>query len=233
MWGHVAHVQGADPVGDLGEAREIDGARIGGRAGDDQFGTMLERNRLDLVVVDQLGRRIDAVGNHVVEAARKVHRVPVSEVAAVGQRESHQGVAGFKDRHVDGHVWGRTRMRLNVHVIAAEELQGALAGQALDGVHVLAAAVVAPARIPFGVLVGKHRAQGLDHRPRSIVFGGDQLQPVDLTMLLRPQSGVDLGIDCCKPRVGKGRGGGFQGVIRPFWQIRPMLLPLPSSRRDR
>ena len=103
----------------------------------------------------------------------------------MGQRESHQGVAGFEDSHVDGHVRGRTRMRLNVHVIAAEELQGALAGQALDGVHVLAAPVIAPARIPFGVLVGKHAAHGPKHTPRDIVLAGNQFDAVRLPILFR------------------------------------------------
>ena len=40
----------------------------------------------------------------------------------------------------------------------------------------LAAAVVALAGIPFGVLVGQHRARGLHHGAADEVLGGDQLE---------------------------------------------------------
>jgi hypothetical protein len=45
----------------------------------------------------------------------------------------------------------------------AEQLAGTLDGEVLGNVHVLAAAVIAPARIALGVLVGHHRALRLHH----------------------------------------------------------------------
>ena len=55
---HVDHQIGADRIGDLAEAREVDDARIGGAAGDDHLGLVLLRELLDLVIVDAvvLGR---------------------------------------------------------------------------------------------------------------------------------------------------------------------------------
>ncbi len=49
---HVDHQIGADRVGDLPEAREVDDARIGGAAGDDQRRLMLLGEPLDLVIID-------------------------------------------------------------------------------------------------------------------------------------------------------------------------------------
>ena len=46
---HVDHEIGADRVGDRAEAREIDDARIGRAAGDDQLRLVLARQALDLV----------------------------------------------------------------------------------------------------------------------------------------------------------------------------------------
>jgi hypothetical protein len=46
-------------------------------------------------------------------------------------------------------------MRLHVGVIGAEQLLGAVDGQLFDFIHMLAAAVVALARVAFGVLVGQ------------------------------------------------------------------------------
>ena len=51
---HVDHQVGADIVGDLAEAAEIDDARIGGAAGDDHLRPMLFGEPLDLVHVDQV-----------------------------------------------------------------------------------------------------------------------------------------------------------------------------------
>ena len=45
------------------------------------------------------------------------------------------------------------RVGLHVGVLGAEELLGAVAGQVLDHVDILAAAVVAPAGIAFGILL--------------------------------------------------------------------------------
>ena len=83
---------------------------------------------------------------------------------------------GLEQRLVGGGVGLRAGVRLHVHVLGAEELLRAGDRQLLGHVHVLAAAVVAPARVALGVLVGEHRAlrveDGLGHE----VLRGDHLQ---------------------------------------------------------
>jgi hypothetical protein len=74
--------------------------------------------------------------------------------------------------------------RLDVGVIGAEQLLGALDGQGFDLVHVLAATVVALARIAFGVFVGQAAALGLHHALAGVVLRRDQLDVIFLALLL-------------------------------------------------
>ena len=52
--GHVHHEDGADFLGDLGEALEVDAQAVGRRAGDDQLGFGLTRLGFHGLVVDGL-----------------------------------------------------------------------------------------------------------------------------------------------------------------------------------
>src|SRR6185312_9223630 len=73
-------------------------------------------------------------------------------------------------------------MRLHVGVVGVEQLLQALDGQLLGHVHVLAAAVVALARIAFGVLVGELGALRFQHARAGVVLRGDQLDVVFLAL---------------------------------------------------
>ena len=77
-------------------------------------------------------------------------------------------------------------MGLHVDVLGAEYFFGPLNSQALDDVHVLAAGVVAAARIPFGVLVVHDAGLGLQHRLAGVVLGGDQHDVIALPFILLP-----------------------------------------------
>ena len=68
------------------------------------------------------------------------------------EREAEHPVARLEDREVDGHVRLRSRVRLHVGVLGAEERRRAVPRQLLDLVDDLAAAVVALAGIALGVL---------------------------------------------------------------------------------
>ena len=68
-------------------------------------------------------------------------------------------------------------MRLQVGVLGAEQLRGPRDADLLGPVHHLAAAVVAPAGIALGVLVGQRGAERGQHGRAGQVLAGDQLQP--------------------------------------------------------
>ena len=96
--------------------------------------------------------------------------MPVRQVAAVRQVHAEDRVAGLNHGGVGRLIGLRSGVRLHVGVLGAEELLGALARQVLDDVGELAAAVVALARIAFGVLVGEHAAGGFAAPLREVKF---------------------------------------------------------------
>ena len=184
---HVAHQERTDLVGDLAEAVGLDGARIRRAAAHDQLRPHLLRLREHLVVVDQHRLARDAVVVELVELPGEVDLQAVGQMAAVVEREPEHAVAGLQDGEVHRHVRLRARVRLHVGVLGAEQLGRAVARDLLDLVDDLAAAVVALARIPLGVLVRRHRADGLEHARPGEVLGGDQLDLAALALELAPE----------------------------------------------
>ncbi len=142
--------------------------------------------------------------------ARHVDPHPVREMAAVRELEPHHRVAGVQQRVVHGDVRLRARVRLHVRVLGAEQVERALDREALGDVDVLAAAVVALARIALGVLVGEDRSLALEHRHRDEVLGRDHLERALLALELQREHLRDLRIDLGKgpvEEVGREIGG--------------------------
>ena len=138
----------------------VDDARVGGGAGDDDLRAVLERGVAHLVEVDALVARRHAVGHEAVELAAGVDRRAVGEVAALVEPEAEHRVAGLQQREVHGHVGVGAGVGLHVGVRRVEQRLGALAGDVLDLVDDLVAAVVALARVALAVLVGEDGAGG-------------------------------------------------------------------------
>ena len=160
---------------------------------------MLERERAYLVLVDDARLARHAVVDDRVEPPGEVDLEAVRQVAAVVEPEREDGVAGLEQAEVDGHVRLRARVRLDVRVLGAEERLRAVDRELLELVDDLAAAVVAPPRIALGVLVRRHRADGLeDRRPRE-VLGGDQLDLAALPVELAAEERGDVGIVLGEP----------------------------------
>jgi hypothetical protein len=85
--------------------------------------------------------------------------------------------------------------RLDVGVLGAEQGLRAVDRELLDDVDVLAAAVVALARVALGVLVREHGALALEHRLGHEVLGRDHLERVLLAVQLALDRLGDLGVD--------------------------------------
>ena len=192
--GHVHHEVGAHLMRDLGHAREVNRAGIGGSAADDDLRANLLRLFKKRVVVDDLGHGIDAVGFRMVELAREVCRAAVGEVAAVVEAHTQNGVAGLDQREVRRQVRVRTGMGLDVRELRAVELAGAIAREIFHDVDLLATAVIALARIAFRVLVGEHATHGLHDSRTSEVLRSDELDTRALTSQLSAKNVGDLGI---------------------------------------
>ena len=188
---HVDHEEGTDLVGDLAEARPVDVARVGRRAGHDQLGLLLACQGFHLLVVDQVGVGLDAVGYDLEPLARLVGGRAVREVAALIERHAHELVAGLQQRHEHRLVGLRAGMRLDVGERAVEQLAGAVDGELLGLVDLLAAAVVAPAGIALGIFVGEHRARRFQDGARDDVLRSYELDLLALAVQFALEHGID------------------------------------------
>ena len=112
----VGRENGADLVRDRAERSEVEGARVGGRARPEELRLVLLRELADLVHVDAVVLAAHAVGHALEVLAGDRDGVAVREVAARGQAEAHDDVAGLAEREVDGEVRGAARVRLHVDV---------------------------------------------------------------------------------------------------------------------
>ena len=193
--GHVDHEDGVDLIGDGAEAGEVDMARIGRAAGDDQARAMLLRERLDLLEVDAIVVAANAILDGVEPFARHRRLGAVGEVAAGVQRHSENGVARLGQSQHHRSVRLSAAVRLDVDEPAAEQLLRPLDRQSLDRVRRRATLIVTAARIALSIFVGEHRALRLEHRPGHDILRGDQLD-----LILLP---VELGRD----RFGDGTVG--------------------------
>ncbi len=94
--GDVGEEIGAHLLGDLAEGAEVELSGVGGGPGDDYLGPLLLRHLADGVIVDTLGLPIHGVANGTVEPRREAHVPAVGQMAAVGQAEAHDRVAGLE-----------------------------------------------------------------------------------------------------------------------------------------
>ena len=192
---HIDHQQASGLVSDVAQSGEVDDAGIGGGARDDQLRPDLKRLALECVIVDDLLVLRDAVRHEVEVLAGHVDRAAVRQMAAVREVHAHHRVAGVEHREVDSHVRLRTGVRLHVGMLRAEQLLRAIAGQVFHDVDVLAAAVIALARIALRVFIGQVGAHRRKHRVADKVFGRDQLDMLALTGQLIVHRCAQLGID--------------------------------------
>src|SRR3989441_647048 len=84
---HVHDEDRADLVGDAFEHREIDDARVGATAADQDAGTFAARDLAHLVVINPAGVFPDSVMSGMEQRPRKVHGRAVGQMAAVRQRQ--------------------------------------------------------------------------------------------------------------------------------------------------
>ena len=115
-------------------------------------------------------------------------------MAAHGQVEAEDGVAGLEDGHVGGGVGLRAGVGLHVGVLGREDLFGAIAGEVLDHIGILASAVIAASRIAFGIFVGEDRGSGFEDGAADEVLGGDHLEAFVLAADFGVDGGGDFGV---------------------------------------
>lgn len=98
--------------------------------------------------------------------------------------KSHELVAGIEASKEDGGIGLCAGVRLHVGILGAEQLADALDGQVLALVDNLATAIIAFAGIALGVLVRHVGTHGLHDLIADKVFGGNQFDAFQLTLML-------------------------------------------------
>ena len=136
----------------------------------------------------------------------------------MGQVQAQDGVARLQQGEHGGGVGLGAGVRLHVGVLGAEQGLDPVDGQLLDHVDVLAAAVVALARVALGVLVGQHRALRLHDGERGEVLatrsspGCDCWRPSSASM-----AAATSGSSCASGASSSPwRGRGVRSWSRPF-----------------
>jgi glycine hydroxymethyltransferase len=142
--------------------------------------------------------RTDAVMKCLEPLAREIRRRAVGEMAAGGEREAEDRIARLRQRQEYGLIGLAAGIRLDVGKIAIEQFFGALDGERLGLIDELATAIVAPARIAFGIFVGKHGARGLEHGAAHDVFRCDQFDFMLLAIQLAIDSRRQFGVAVVK-----------------------------------
>src|SRR6202034_1540556 len=101
---HVDEVEGADFIGNLAHACEVDGTGIRAASANDQFRTFLLGQLFEGVVVDGFRVCGHAVRNDLVSLPREIEMMSVREVAAVSEVEAEDGIARLQDGSIGLHV---------------------------------------------------------------------------------------------------------------------------------
>ena len=189
---HVNHQFSAHFPRDLGERAVGDLARIGAGTGDDELWLVLAGEARDLVEVEPLIALPHAVMDKLVEHPGGIEFHAVGEVATVGEIEGEDRVARLNGGHVDRGIGLRAGVGLHVDMLGAEQAFEPVAGEILDLVDKLAAAVVAVAGIALGIFVREHAPDRLHDGGAREVLAGDHLQPLVLARLLGLHGGPDI-----------------------------------------
>ena len=209
---HVDEQQRADLVGDGAKAREIQHARIGREARHDHLRLVFQRQRLDLLVVDQPAVRTHAVLNCMKQLAGEVHLGAVRQVTTLIQAHAEKHVTWRQQCEVHRRVGLRAGVRLHVDIVGAEKFLRPVDRQLLGNVHEFTAAVVALARIALRVFVGHRRTLRLQHPGTGVVLRGDEFDVILLALPLAVERALEFRVDILDEQtVGKHESTAFHG----------------------
>ncbi len=177
---HIDEEVSADGVRDCAHAFEIDDTGVSACPSGDHAGFGFESEFREVVVIDALVIRRDAVVDDVEETPGEVGFVSVGEVSPVSEVHGQDAVAGLEDGEVHGHVGLRTGVRLDVGVFRVEETFCAIDGKLFNDIYIFASAVPAFSWVAFGVFIGEAGSLGLHDGFGCEVFGGDQFDVLEL-----------------------------------------------------
>ena len=182
--GHINKKICADFLGDVCKFCKINYTGIGGSACDYHLGLVLKGKGTNLFVID-ITVLIKSVGYHIVVFAREVYGRTVGKVSAAGKAHAENGIAYINKGVINSLVCLCAGMRLNVGMIGAKQLAGTAAGDILNDIYILAAAVITLSGITLGVFVGEDRTHCSQYCGRNDIFACDKLDVAALAKKLQ------------------------------------------------
>jgi len=203
--GNINDEVGTNGVSNLAHALIVDEAAVRRGTGNENLGAEELGILLELVIVDDAGLEIHAVG-HGLEVGRDSRDFPsrglvtVAQMATVGKVKTHESAVRRHDGLVNLEVGRAARQALDVDAplrrVEVEGLKGTLLAQKLDLVNVLVAAIVASAGETLGVLVGHGGAEGIKDGAGSDVLRGDEDDGLALALnfVLHDLSNLRVGV---------------------------------------
>ena len=192
---HIDHHQRSGFPCGLRDSFEVNRARIGACADDDQPRLTLARQPLQFFIVDRFSIFANAVRHEVVVLSGEVQRMAVREMSSMGKVHPHDGVSRLQHREIDRHIRLASGVRLDIDMLGAEQLFRALDGEAFNDVRELAPPVVTASWIALRILVRKHRPRSFENGPGGEVLRCDHFKAKRLPPLLVFDGVVDFGID--------------------------------------
>ena len=171
-------------VGYLTHALVVPLAAVCRTASDYHLGLVLVGQTLHLIIIHTAGLTVEVVAYRLVDDAARIHQRTMTEVPAVVQIESHEGVARIENSQEDSCIGLCTRVRLHIGILCTEEGFYSVDSQLLHLIHHLTASVVSLAGITLGILVGQARTQSLHDLIANEVLRGDKLNAAHLSLLL-------------------------------------------------
>jgi hypothetical protein len=115
-------------------------------------------------------------------------------MSAMSQVHAEDRIARLAGGKIHCHVGLRSGMRLDIGVLGAEQLFGAINGQLLSYVDKLATTVIALRRIAFRVLVRQHGTLHFEHSFADKILRGNELQAEFLPLGLMVDRSGNIGI---------------------------------------
>jgi hypothetical protein len=147
--GDVGDQDRTNLVGDGAKGGEVELPRVGAGATPEELGPVLAREGAHFVEVDAVRIGAHSVALAVEVFARNADLPAVGQVAASGQRETEDRVAGLTKSEVDRQIGRAAAVGLHIDVLGAKQRLQPRDGELLDLVDDLLAFVVALAGVPF------------------------------------------------------------------------------------
>ena len=158
---HIDHEDSAYLVRHTANTGVIPLATISRSACNNQFGLILTRNALQLVVIHATCVLANTIRQSVEHKAGEVNSRTVTQVAAVTQIQSKERVTSLHTSHEYGHISLCAGVRLYINPFCVIELFQALTSHVFRQIDNLAAAVITFARIAFRIFIGQHATHSL------------------------------------------------------------------------